>query len=96
MTAKAAPQNRKNALHDGRNAGRERKTRQYTRALPCTGRRLYLRIQSCSVGAAAGCDLLIWILMLIFKKIKSKDRSLRQLLQGICRAQPGKSAVRLA
>ncbi|MNK79509.1 hypothetical protein D3C87_991770 [compost metagenome] len=30
------------------------------------------------VGTAAGCDLLIFI----FKKTKSKDRSLRQLLQG--------------
>jgi hypothetical protein len=31
------------------------------------------------VGAAEGCDLLI----LILNKSKSKDRSLRQLLQGI-------------
>jgi hypothetical protein len=31
-----------------------------------------------SVGAAAGCDLLI----LTLKKTGSKDRSLRQLLQG--------------
>jgi len=39
MTAKAAPLNRKNALHDNRNAGRDRKTRQYTRALSGEGRR---------------------------------------------------------
>jgi hypothetical protein len=38
-----------------------------------------------SVGAAAGCDLLILILILIliFKVKRSKDRSLRQLLHGI-------------
>ncbi|CAI8699144.1 hypothetical protein EMIT0P395_100012 [Pseudomonas sp. IT-P395] len=30
-----------------------------------------------TVGAAEGCDLLIWML-----KTRSKDRSLRQLLQG--------------
>ncbi|WP_414905259.1 hypothetical protein [Pseudomonas sp. IT-P260] len=34
------------------------------------------------VGAAAGCDLLILILILK-PEARSKDRSLRQLLQGI-------------
>jgi hypothetical protein len=43
------------------------------------------------VGAAGGCDLLI----LSFLK-KSKDRSLRQLLQGRAGYMSGKYAVRLA
>ncbi|CAI8994999.1 hypothetical protein EMIT0232MI5_90100 [Pseudomonas sp. IT-232MI5] len=36
------------------------------------------------VGAAAGCDLLIWIL-----KTRSKDRSLRQLLRAMAAGQTG-------
>jgi hypothetical protein len=36
-------------------------------------------IPAASVGAAEGCDLLM-----LFLRSRSKDRSLRQLLQGIC------------